>query len=149
MTAKDWATLAIALLGAVLGVYNAWQGWRDRKVRFRVRATQAIPLGGPAPLCLSIEVTNLSAFAITIEQVGLTIGKPRGSLPRRAMIPPDNIINGSLPMKIEPRHSGSVVAWARELPDDGFDHAYARTSGGEIAFATSPALLQWVRSVTR
>ncbi len=52
-------------------------------------------------------------------------------------------------MRIEPRHSASVVGWARDLPDDGFDHAYARTSGGEIAYGTSPALLQWVRALER
>lgn len=145
----DWITLGIALLGAVLGVWNAWQAGRDRAVRFKVRATQAIGLGGPAPICLSVEVTNLSSFPITIEEVGVTVGKPRGSLPRRAMIPPSNIVSGALPMRIEPRHSGTVVCWARELPNDGYDHAYARTSGGEISFGTSPALVQWVQSVTR
>lgn len=144
----DWITLGIALLGAILGVWNAWQAGRDRAVRFKVRATQAIGLGGPAPTCLSVEVTNFSTFPITIEEVGLTVGKPRGSLPRRAMIPPNSIVRGNLPMRIEPRHSASVVCWARDLGDDGYDHAYARTSGGEIAFGTSPALLQWVRSVT-
>lgn len=145
----DWITLGIALLGAALGLWNTWQGWRDRSVRLRLRATQAIGLGGPAPTCLSIEVTNLSSFPITIEEVGLTVGKPRGRLPRRAMIPPHSIIVGSLPMRIEPRHSGSVVGWAQELPNDGYDHAYARTSGSEMVFGTSPALRQWVQSVTR
>jgi hypothetical protein len=145
----EWITLAIAILGAGLGVWNALQAARDRSVRFKVRATQAIGLGGPAPTCLSIEVTNMGSFAITIDEVGLTVGKPSGSLPQRAMIPPHSIINGSLPMRIEPRHSGTVVGWASELPNDGYDHAYARTSGGEIEFGTSPALLQWVRSVTR
>lgn len=144
----DWITLGIALLGAVLGVWNAWQASRERAVRFRVRATQAIGLGGTGPICLSIEVANLSSFPVTIEEVGLTVGKPRGSLPRRAMIPPDSIVRGSLPMRIEARHSGTIVCWARELPDDGYNHAYARTSGGEIAYGTSPALIQWVRSVT-
>lgn len=145
----DWITLGIAILGAVLGLWNTWQGWRDRSVRLKLRATQAIGLGGPAPTCLSIEVTNLSSFPITIEEVGLTVGRPRGHLPRRAMIPPHSIVVGSLPLRIEPRHSGSVVGWAQELPNDGYDHAYARTSGGEMAFGTSPALRQWVRSVVR
>lgn len=145
----DWITLGIALLGAALGVWNTWQASRDRSVRFRVRATQAIGLGGPAPTCLSIDVTNLSSFTITIEEVGLTVGKPRGSLPRRAMIPPNSLVSGGLPMRIEPRHSGCVVGWLRELPNDGYDHAYARTSGGEIAYGTSPALIQWVRSLAK
>lgn len=145
----EWITLSIAVLGAGLSVWNAWQARRDRSVRFRVHATQAIGVGGPAPTCLSIEVTNLSAFPITIEEIGLTAGKPRGRLPRRAMIPPNSIVSGSLPMRIEPHHSGTVVGWSRELPDHGYDHAYARTSGGEIGFGTSPALIQWIRSLTR
>ena len=98
------------------------------------------PGGGARRPCtdLLVEVTNLSSFAITVEEVGLTVGKPGGSLPRRAMIPPHSIINGTLPMRIEPRHSGSVVGWAQELPNDGYDYAYARTSGGEIGYGTSP-----------
>ena len=144
----DWLTLAIAVLGAALGIWNALQSARDRSVRFKVRATQAVGLGGPAPTCLSIEVTNLSSFPITIDEVGLTVGKPRGSLPRRAMMAPHNIVRGHLPMRIEPRHSASVVSWASELPNEGYNHAYARTSGGEIGFGTSPALLQWIQSVT-
>jgi hypothetical protein len=145
----EWVTLGIAVLGAVLGVWNAWQAGQARAVRFKVRPTQAIGLDGPAPTYVSIEVTNFSAFPITIEQVGLTAGKPRGSLPRRVMLPPNSIINGSLPMRIEPHHSGSIVGWAKELPDHGLDHAYARTSGGEVAYGTSPALLQWIRSLVR
>ena len=145
----DWITLGIALLGAALGVWNAWQAGRDRSVRFKVRATQAIGLRGAAPTCLSIEFTNLSSFPITIQEVGLTVGKPRGHLPGRAMFPPNSLVSGTLPMRIEARHSGQVVGWLRELPDDGYDHAYARTSGGEISYGTSPALLQWVRSIAR
>ena len=145
----DWVTLAIAIVGAGLGIYNAWQGRRDRAVRFKVRVTQAVGLAGPAPTCLSIEVTNMGSFPITVVEVGLTVGRPRGSLPRRAMIPPHSIVVGSLPMRIEPRHSESVVGWAQELPQDAFDHAYARTSGGEVGFGTSAALLQWLASVPR
>ena len=149
MELSDWITLTIALLGAGLGVWNTVQAARDRAVRFRVRATQAIFLQAPVPTCLSIGVTNYSAFTITIEEVGLTVGKPRGSLPRRAMFTPYNIVDGQLPMRLEPHHSGSVAASVGELPNDGYNHAYARTSGGEVAFGTSPALLQWVQSVTR
>lgn len=149
MVPKDWVTLAIALFGAVLGLYNTWQSKRDRTVRFRVRVTQAIGMGGPAPVCLSIEVTNLSPFPITIDEVGLTVGKPRGSLPRRAMLPPHSLVQGTLPMRIEPRHSSSVVGWARELPNERYNHAYVRTSGGEISYGTSPALIQWLQGIPR
>ena len=143
----DWITLGIALLGAGLGVWNAWQAGRDRSVRFKVQPTQAIGIGASVPTCLSIEVINMSSFPITVTEVGLTIGKPRGSLPRRAMMSPHSIVSGSLPMRLEPRHSGSVVGWLRELPNDGWDHAYARTSGGEIGFGSSPALRQWIQSL--
>lgn len=149
MTWTSWVTFGIALLGAGFGVFNIWQSWRDRSVRIRVRVTQAVGLGGPAPTCLSIGVTNLGSFPITIVEVGLTVDRPRGSLPKRAMIPPQSIINGQLPMKVEPRHSDSVIGWASELPAEHYDHAYARTSGGEIGFGTSPALLQWVSSIPR
>jgi len=149
MTWTNWVTFAIALLGAVLGAYNTWQGWKDRSVRFRVRPKQAIGPDCPMPTCLAIDVTNLSSFPITIEEVGLTVGTPKGTSPRRTMIPSGNILAGKLPARIEPRHSASIIGWASELPIEHYDHAYAKTSGGEISFGTSPALLQWVNSVPR
>ncbi len=43
------------------------------------------------------------------------MGKPRGSLPRRCNTA-TRIVRGTLPMRIEPRHSGSVVGWSVDCP---------------------------------
>lgn len=152
MLVKDWITLALAILGSCLGIYNAIQSRRDRTVRFTVRPTVAYGFGGAAPGArfLSIEVTNHSPFPITIEEVGLTSGKPKGSLPSRAMILPNNIVKGETPLRLDARHGQSIIAFVDELPaGKHYDHAFARTSAGDIRYGTSNALVELIGSVRR
>lgn len=72
MTTLENITLAIAVLGAVLGLMNTWYALDRTRVKLRVRPKHAFPVGAADPrLTFCIEVTNLSAFAVTIEETGV------------------------------------------------------------------------------
>jgi len=146
MTWSNWVTLAIALVGACLGMFNTWQGLRDRAIRLRVIPTFAEPVDDQmrkvGPPCLSIQVQNLGAYPVTIEEVGLLIGKTKSDLPRRAPFPPKHIIMGpALPHRLERHDAISLVVPINSLPDQDFTGAYARTAAGRIVRGQSAALI--------
>nr|WP_294810183.1 hypothetical protein [uncultured Sphingomonas sp.] len=128
MTLTSWITFAIAVLGAGLGLFNTWQWWRDRSVRLRVipKYAEAVDhnmqhLGTP---CLSIEVQNLGAYPVTVEEVGLLIGRARGDLPRRAPFPASQLHMGpSLPHRLERHDAISLVVALGSLPGADFTGA--------------------------
>jgi len=66
----DWTgilTLAIALIGATLGVGNfVWSVWRD-KVRIGIRFEVTFVPNG-ATLACGVTVVNFSYFAVTVEE---------------------------------------------------------------------------------
>ncbi len=65
-------TLSIAVLGAVLGIINTWHSLDRSRVKLKVLPAHAIPVGGVDPrLTFCIEVTNMSAFAVTAHDVGV------------------------------------------------------------------------------
>jgi hypothetical protein len=65
-------TLAIAVLGAVLGVINTWIDLDKSRVKLKVTPAHAIPVGGADPrLQFSLTITNLSSFAVTIDDAGV------------------------------------------------------------------------------
>ena len=77
---KDVITIAIAVVGAVLGIINTWQALDQRRVRLRVVPKMAYPfVGGEFGETMGcIEVVNLSAFPVRISEIGFTIdGDPR------------------------------------------------------------------------
>lgn len=69
----SFVTLVIAVLGAVLGVLNTYMQWRVQRARVRVRALLA-RINGES-LRLSLEITNLSAFPVTLTSVRLVRGR--------------------------------------------------------------------------
>jgi hypothetical protein len=72
VTAMQAITLAIAVLGAVLGVINTWLGLDKSRVKLRVAPAHAIPVGGADPrLQFCLTISNLSAFSVTIEEAGI------------------------------------------------------------------------------
>lgn len=99
--------------------------------------------------CLSIEVQNLGAYPVTIEEVGLLIGKSTGKLPRRAPLPPRFIVMGpKLPHRIERHDAISLVVPLINLPDDDITGAYARTAAGKLVRGTSRALIDVAEIIT-
>lgn len=82
MTTAAAITLAIAVLGAALGLINTWHQLSKDRVKLRVspkiiRIFQGVEVSCPH---LCIEVVNLSEFAVTITSVGFKLGHKEGYL---------------------------------------------------------------------
>ncbi|HEY4547739.1 MAG TPA: hypothetical protein VIG90_15140 [Pedomonas sp.] len=141
---KDALTLGLAVLGAVLGVMNTWNAISQRRLRLRVRPAVATAVG-TGFRAFSIEVINLSSFAVTISEVGIVYGRARGKRPRRAaLLNPSLTSGGKLPIRLEPREAFSAHFNPGDFAGKGahLGLAYAATSCGEIAYGDSPALKQ-------
>jgi hypothetical protein len=141
MSLIQGVTLAIAVLGAVLGVINTWHALDRSRVKLRVRPKHAIPVGGFDPrLRFCIEITNLSAFAVTVEETGVLY---EGSTSRGAFVPPVLVDGGAWPRRLESRSSVTVYAQPPEpLEGHALKCAYARTACGVVRKGTSPAFKQ-------
>ncbi len=143
---KDYITLALAVLGAVLGVMNTWNAMSQRRLRLKVRPSHAVAIGtGANAFC--IEVVNLSTFPVTIAEVGLLFGSSlfQGERPERMVVTSPIIIDGgSWPRRLEARQSVSVYFDPRTIghPHKPLGKAYALTACGELVSGDSPALAQ-------
>jgi hypothetical protein len=149
---KELTTIAAALLGAVLGIMNTWNALAQRRVRLRVRPANVRHVGGGiitmsakseigAMFC--IEVTNLSAFPVTIDEVGMTMGRTTRMI--RAAVPIPKIFDGKpWPRRLEPRESVSLYADidSFEMRGPQIRRAYASTACGCVRYGNSPALRQ-------
>lgn len=141
MTIVEGITLAIAVLGAVLGIINTWQSIDITRVKLKVLPAHAIPFGGIDPrLRFCIEITNLSSFAITIEDAGVFYA---GSTKRGSIVSPVFADGGSWPRRLEPRSSVTVYS---QIPTSSsgarISCAFARTQCGTTTTGSSGALRQ-------
>jgi len=141
ISAFQAVTLALALVGTVLGIINTWHSIDKARVKLRVRPAHAIPFGNADPdLRVLIEVTNLSAIAVTVSDVGFYY---RGSTNRATVITPFLLDRGPWPRRLEPRSSVTV---ASQMPDSPpglkIRCAYAHTQCGVVVTGNSPALKQ-------
>jgi hypothetical protein len=137
-------TFGIAVLGAVLGVINTARAWRRDRVRIRVVPVVAHPSTGTGDTRtrLAIEVVNIGAVPVTVDQVGYVV---RGQKGRRILSLPQTGDGGAWPRRLEP-HS-SVTAYAAPGQDvewlKGVKRAFAKTSSGLEFSGTSP-MLRWM-----
>jgi hypothetical protein len=141
VTAMQAVTLAIAVLGAVLGVINTWIGLDKSRVKLRVAPAHGIPVGDADPrLKFCITVTNLSAFAVTVDEAGVLYS---GTTDRGSLIQPVLADAGTWPRRLEPRSSVTLYAH-RPISSNGhrIKAAYARTACGVTKKGSSPALRQ-------
>jgi hypothetical protein len=136
-------TLAVAVLGAVLGLINTWHNLDKSRVKLIVRPKHAIPVGAADPnIRFCIEVTNLSAFPVTVYDVGVFY---RGSDNRGSLANPILIDGGGWPRRLEPRTAVSVYCRSLQQPGHIIRCAYARTECGHTETGTSGALEQIAR----
>lgn len=145
MTLFNAITLSLALLGSVLGVINTWHSLDRTRVKLRIRPKHAIPYGAMDDrLDFCIEITNLSAFAITVEEAGVFL---KTSDNRLAYTNPILIDDGDWPRRLESR--ASVTIYGRAPPTSGprLKCAYATTACGVTKKGTSPAFKQLARRV--
>jgi hypothetical protein len=141
MTVLEGITLSIAVLGAVLGLLNTWHTLDRTRVKLRVRPKHAIPIGGADPrLTFCIEVTNLSAFAVTVEETGVFY---KGTGARGAYTQPILIDGRGWPRRLEARSSVTVYGQPpAPKPGHPLKCAYARPACGVVRTGTSPAFRQ-------
>lgn len=141
---KDVFTISAAAVGAVLGIMNTWNSMNLRRVRLRVSPAHAIAPHFEGDMFV-IEVTNLSAFPVTVREVGFTVDSQRADRGRRAAIPTPILPDGQAwPRRLEAREAVSLL-----VPVDNLfggraviGRAYAHTACGEFRYGTSPALKQ-------
>jgi len=147
MSIIEAITLAIAVLGAVLGLVNTWHAIEKTRVKIRVRPKHAIPVGAADPrITFCIEITNLSDFAITIDEAGVFY---RGTDARGAYTQPILMDGKSWPRRLEPRSSVTVYGQSPQpKPGHSLKCAYARTECGVTRIGTSPAFKQLAASRT-
>lgn len=125
----DIVTLAIALLGAVLGIFSTWRMWINDRVWVRVKASRGIGING-APDSLMVDIVNLSSFPVTIVEVGFHL---YGTERRIVLVGPRFTEGGSLPKRLEPRAAATAFR-----PLSTFEHeqllvmrnAFVRTACG-------------------
>jgi hypothetical protein len=143
---KDILTIGFASVGAVLGIMNTWNALSQRRVRLVVRPTFAYPTNGAPPM-LSISVTNLSNFPLTINDVGFTGW--RGRRGKRHLLTRARTLDGKAwPRRLESREEVSFYADFDDLPREGkrLAKAYAHTACGEYAYGNSSAIRRAVVS---
>ena len=139
-------TLAVALVGAVLGIINTWHQLSKDAVRLKIVPAHALPVGhgGAGEWTLSIEVINLSAFAVTVDEVGLELVTKE----RLINTPTTTTNHGPLPVRLEPREALTVLCFPELKTDPRLGEvcvAYARCQCGTVRYGNSPALKQVVR----
>jgi len=141
-------TMSVAAVGAVLGIINTWHGLDKTRVKLKVRPAHVIHSGAISPsLNFCIEVTNLSAFAVTVFDVGVFY---RGTDQRGSVVQPVTIDGGQWPRRLEPRSSVTVYSQRPESkPGEPIKCAYARTVCGVTKTGSSPALRQIARESAR
>lgn len=137
-------TLGIAVVGAVLGIYNAVRDWRRDSERLKVIPKSSTISTGEAAVrdTLAIELVNLSPFPVTVTEVGFLLkGTPRRKVIENPVIPD----SGDWPRRVEAR--SSVTVFARADQDffwiERVTKAYAVTATG-CQFKGSSERLRWM-----
>jgi len=174
MTTLEIVTLTTAsigavcgLIGATLGVINTWHQMSRNKVRLRVVPKvaftdpngRAITGDRPDPILyrffesgvpwrLCVEVVNLSAFPVTVAEVGFGQGP---SNERLVLMEPELSPPGkSLPVRLEPRESITAYSTVGIQLDLSFMRrpvAFARTDCGYNQYGSSPILKHYLETM--
>jgi len=133
-TQPEWLqylTSILAVLGALLGVWNAVRVWRADRVRLRVRAVYGAEQKGFDDL-LKVSVVNLSSFPVSLKDIGIIV--KRGS--RQDQILEVIPSRRDLPKRLEPR--AEVTLPLGRLANDGIGRAnriFAHTACGTRVFS--------------
>lgn len=129
-------SLAVGSVGAVLGIINTWNALDRQKVKLVVRPAQSFFVPSAEPI-ITVEVLNLSAFPVTISEIGFRLRDGQKA------IAPGNMLNGKpLPQRIEARDSVTAFFPLSYFEPRQIKIAFASTTCGETQEGTSPALEQ-------
>ena len=163
MTSVEVLIAAIAVLGVVLGVVNLWYSQQSRRVHLRVIPKLAFDVenirytvsewnkyairlheAGNAKHWM-VEVINLSAFGVTIDEVGFSDHTIAGNF---AMVGPQISRNKKWPVRLRPHEK--AIFYSTDgvlLPPAVWSNpcAYAKTDCGECIFGSSPVLAHFAK----
>ncbi len=161
MSTLETVTLTIAIvgvacgvLGAVLGIINTHHQLSTTRVKLRVAPKVANPFSGdtmvtidrpssqfagfmadPAKCRLCIEISNLSAFPVTIAEVGFGDPKDRA---RSILHKPTLSNHKAIPIRLESRESVTAYGQAGNLTLKSGPQAYAVTDCGTVVLGSTP-----------
>lgn len=124
----EYVTFAIALLGAVLGIYNAWRNWIQDRARLRVKVSFGQTTKGARVFL--IDLVNLSTFPVTVTHIGMDL---LGTDSHAQIAIPIFMRGETLPVRLEPRASVTVMQPMTEAPANGWQGVrrfYATTACG-------------------
>jgi len=135
----DW-TLALALLGAVLGVINTFFSlWRDR-VHLRVRVNPVFEKNSKQFMGLGVIIVNLSCFDVTLQQVDILINRNHDPL----AIHPD--VLAQLPKCIKPRAAEAVWFSMGTLQDPAIPNKFRFRVGTACGVKKLTKRVHWIKS---
>jgi hypothetical protein len=163
----DTITFSIAVLGAVLGLLNAWRSLIKDQIRVKITPKLYVPIKGQALTIshldqavvahdprwqtvydntkhLCFEIINLSYLPITISEVGFITNS---KISRIVMLKHYCSGNIKLPQRLEPR-SSLLIFGSEILGDDQIitiRRGYCETDCGRRFFGRSPALSDLIK----
>ena len=165
MTVYEAIALAIASVGAVLGIMNMWHQISRTSVRLRVIPKITWMLGGGKmitgarphsimgelgkrriPSRLSIEIVNLSEFPVTVSDVGF--GPVHGD--RLTLFQPELTPSKNWPVRLESREAVTAHAGVGYNLDSAKLRktcAYACTDCGRVVYGSSPVFEEYVNQL--
>src|SRR5258708_6298205 len=145
---KDVITVAMAAAGLALSVFNSVQATVRNRVRLKILSQSAGHVAAnvlrrslnryPPGAKFCIEVVNLSAFPVTIDEIGFT---RRGTKERSACPYPVLPDNSGWPRRLEAHESVSAYIDISNIKAD-IEKAYAVTQSGITRYGKSDALKQ-------
>ncbi len=169
MTATDWLAIIGALTGVagtVMGVITTYDLFNKNRVKLRVTpkvgwvdkrgraltaavpmAAESDPVRGQPPNRLAIRVVNLSAFPVSVDDVGF--GPIDG--PSRFTIPFPELPEGiSWPVRLESRQAVTAFCKIKNTERLGAlkkPVAYAQTDCGTVRYGTSPMFRKFIAEI--
>jgi hypothetical protein len=147
MTWAGEIALAIALVGAVLGIMNTWHQLNRDRVRLRVvpKVVNLHSGGNISDSKLCIEVINLSTFAVTVCSVGFTSAKHD-----LVVIDPLLLYGGVWPRRLEPRECVTAFLnedWKQSKDIPLAQKTFARTECGVTCYGSIKRIKKRLRQM--
>jgi len=141
------AGLFFGFVGTILGIINTWRNFLLDRTKIKVVPIWLVG-SEDERAGMSIEITNLSVFPVTISQIGFTDKRGRHDMP----VSEGFIVGrGRLPERMEPRTFIAALASLATCESDGFlkiDRAYADTACGRRFTGTSSHLRKQIELVS-
>lgn len=144
---KDMVTVSIAAVGAVLGVINTLHSLDQKRVKLRVvpKFAHFVIDGHLGDEVGCIEVVNLSAFPVTLSEMGFTVGHNTARKGDRAVITgPLTADRKSWARRLDSREALTGYFDLSSLPYD-IGKAYVKTDCDEVGYGVSATFQNYYR----